>query len=76
MRGGPGAVKVRGMAEITRARTHDARPWTEFVVAGKRVYVRTPRGLRLPRALRESGSEQGPAPPKIEARPVATEAEA
>jgi hypothetical protein len=64
------------MAEITRAPTHDARPWTEFVVAGKRVYLRTPRRLRLPRALREPGIENGPDPPKIEARPVATEAEA
>jgi hypothetical protein len=49
--------------------------WTEFVVAGKRVYIRTRRPLRLPRELRESAGEKGADPPTIEVRTVVAEAE-
>jgi hypothetical protein len=49
--------------------------WTEFVVAGKRVYIRTRRPLRLPRELRESAGEKGADPPEIEVGTIVREAE-
>ena len=63
------------MAKITRAVTHDATPWTELIVAGKRVYIRTPRPLRLPAEARESPAGKGVDPPVIEIRTVAAEGE-
>jgi hypothetical protein len=49
--------------------------WTDFVVAGQRVYIRSRRLLRLPRELRESAGEKGADPPEPEMRTVVPEAE-
>lgn len=55
--------------------TDDMTLWTEFVVAGKRVYIRTRRPLRLPRELRESEGGKGADPPEIEVGTIVPEAE-
>lgn len=69
------AVRVPGMAKITRAVTHDATLWTELIVAGKRVYIRTPRPLRPAPEPRESPLGKGPDPPAVEVRTVVAEGE-
>jgi hypothetical protein len=63
------------MTQTARAAAHDPTLWTEFLVAGKRVYIRTRRPLRLPREVRESAGEKGADPPLIEIRTVTAEGE-
>jgi hypothetical protein len=75
MRRGRGAVRVPGMTKTAQTAAHDLTLWTEFLVAGKRVYIRTRRPLRVPRELRESAGEKGADPPTIEVRTVVPEAE-
>jgi hypothetical protein len=71
----PGAVRVPGMTKTAQTAAHDPTLWTEFVVAGKRVYIRTRRPLRLPRELRESAGEKGADRPEIEVGTIVPEAE-
>jgi hypothetical protein len=75
MRRRPGDARVPGMTRTAGTDTDDMTLWTEFVVAGKRVYIRTRRPLRLPRELRESAGEKGADPPEIEVGTVVPEAE-
>jgi hypothetical protein len=75
MRRRPGDARVPGMIRTAGTDTDDMTLWTEFVVAGKRVYIRTRRPLRLPRELRESAGEKGADPPEIEVGTVVPEAE-
>jgi hypothetical protein len=75
MRRRPGAARVTRMAKTARTVTHEATLWTDFVVAGERVYIRTRRPVPLLDELRESAVAEGAEPPEIELRPVAPEAE-
>jgi hypothetical protein len=75
MRRRPGDARVPGMTSTARRETDDMTLWTDFVVAGQRVYIRTRRPLRLPRELRESAGEKGADPSEPELRTVVPEAE-
>ena len=75
MRRRPGVVRVPGMTKTAQTAANDVTLWTEFLVAGRRVYIRSPRPLPLPRELHDSAGERGGDPPKIEVRAVVPEAE-
>jgi hypothetical protein len=71
MRRQSGAVRVRGMGKIAQRAADDLTLWTEFLVAGKRVYIRTHRPLGEPPRPGEKRTD----PPKIEVRTLLPEAE-
>ena len=63
------------MANTARTPTREATLWTEFVVAGKRVYIRT-RPARPPAArLGKPAPEKSSEPLDIDMRTVVPEAE-
>jgi hypothetical protein len=63
------------MTETAQAITHEATLWTEFVVAGERVYIRTRRPLQAPIEVSESAVENGAEPPEPHVGTVVPEAE-
>jgi hypothetical protein len=75
MRPRPGAARVAPMANVARTDPYEVTLWTEFVIAGQRVFIRTRRPQPLSPEPRESAVEKGGEPPEIEVRPAAAGAE-
>jgi hypothetical protein len=75
MPGGPGAARVPAMANTAKSVTHEVTLWTEFVVAGERVYIRTRRPLSPASEQPESAAEKRTDIPEIEMGTAAPEAE-
>lgn len=75
MPGGPGAARVPAMTNTAKTVTHEVTLWTEFVVAGERVYIRTRRPLSPPTELPEPAGEARADSSEIEMRTAVPEAE-
>jgi hypothetical protein len=63
------------MADTAKTVIREVTLWTEFVVAGERVYIRTRRPLSPPSELPESAAEKRTDGAKIEMRTAVPEAE-
>jgi hypothetical protein len=63
------------MANTAKTVTHEVTLWTEFVVAGERVYIRSRRPLSPSSELPESEAEKHADIPEIEMRTAVPEAE-
>jgi hypothetical protein len=63
------------MANTPKRATHEVTLWTDFVVAGERVYIRTRRPLSPSSELREPAAEIRTDIPEIEKRTAVPEAE-
>jgi hypothetical protein len=75
MPGGPGAARVPAMANTAKPDTNEVTLWTEFVVAGERVYIRTRRPLSPSSELSEPAAEKRTDIPEFEKRMAVPEAE-
>jgi hypothetical protein len=75
MPGPRGAARVPAMAETAKTVTHEVTLWTEFVVAGERVYIRTRRPLSPSSELHESAAEKRTDIAEIELRTAVPEAD-
>jgi hypothetical protein len=71
----PDADRVTPMANSARTVTRETTLWTEFVVAGERVYIRTRRAEPLAAPLGEPAREKSSEPLDIDVRTVVPEAE-
>ena len=75
MPGASGGARVPAMANTAKRVTHEVTLWTDFVVAGERVYIRTRRPLSPPSELPEPAAEKRTDVPEIENRTALPEAE-